>query len=305
MSKRFITAGSANVDHIIPYAQETKSGIRLGGGAVFSAEGLRLWDDSVALAVYTGRDFDKWYGEWLRANDIDYSGVVAMTEHTRQVDIIYNKEGTFDTEDHYPDEYSNYADKIDRKLLEPLVGSETVGVHILGTTFPDIIGDISKMCREKNVKFGVEFEVFNRFGKSGNHELMKELASYTDYFSINYYEAERLYPGIRDYQDAIEELSSYNVPCFFRVGTDGAYYIYDSKVYYSPLISRFGNVDATGCGNSSTSATFWAMCTGHDPITSSYIGAVTGSLNAGSEGLISKLTPEIRSECISIVKEYV
>ena len=305
MSRKFITAGSANVDHIIPYSKETKPGIRLGGGAVFSAEGLRLWDDSVALAVYTGKDFDSFYGEWLRNNDIDYSGVVAMTEHTRQVDIIYNKEGTFDTEDHFPDEYSDYADKIDRKLLEPCVGGETVGIHILGTTFPDIIGDISKMCRERSIKFGVEFEVFNLFGKSGNHELMKELAGFADYFSINYYEAERLFPGVRDYQDAIEELMSYGVPCFFRVGTDGAYFLYESKTYFSPLINRFGNVDATGCGNSSTSTTFWAMCQGFDPITCSYIGAVTGSLNAGSEGLVKELTPELRQRCFNILKEYI
>ena len=305
MSRKFITAGSVIIDYIIPYGHETRPGIRRGGGAMYSAQGLRLWEDSVAVAAYSGKDFGGWYGSWLSENGIDSTGVVKKYVKTRQTNLIYNAEGTFSCIGRGDEEYVEHPSVIDRELIEPLIGSETVGVHILAAPEPEIVLPISDLCRQRGIRFGMEFEVARLYGRSDNHELFMELSSYTDYFSINLYEAKRLFPGVRDEKDALEELRSYGVPCYFRLGTDGALFIGKDRVIRAPMISRFGNVDATGCGNSSTSAVFWAICNGYSPEECAYIGGVTASVNAGCEGLVPRLTPELRSQCDSLVHEYV
>ena len=223
MSRKFITAGSVIIDYIIPYGHETRPGIRRGGGAMYSAQGLRLWEDSVAVAAYSGKDFGGWYGSWLSENGIDSTGVVKKYVKTRQTNLIYNAEGTFSCIGRGDEEYVEHPSVIDRELIEPLIDSETVGVHILAAPEPEIVLPISDLCRQRGIRFGMEFEVARLYGRSDNHELFMELSSYTDYFSINLYEAKRLFPGVRDEKDALEELRSYGVPCYFRLGTDGAH----------------------------------------------------------------------------------
>ena len=305
MSKKYIVSGSAIIDNVIPFDKTQPHVIRPGGGAPFALTGIRLWDDDAALVVYTGKDFETYYGEWLSKNNIDYSGIVKFTEHTRVIDLIYNEEGTFSFVDMYPDEYANNSDKVTRALLEPCIDSSTKGIHILGKGEPDTIADMYSMCREKGIKFGVEYEIFTLFGRDDNVELFRELASYTDYYSLSHYECKNLFKGIRDVNDSIELLESFEKPCFLRAGTDGAYFLIDGQKNFSPLISEFGDVDPTGCGNSSTSAAFWAMCEGYSPLEASYIGAITASVNAGTEGIIQDLTPELRAKCFDILRKHI
>ena len=305
MSKKYIISGSAIIDNVVPFDKTKPSVIRPGGGAIFALSGIRLWEKDCALAVYTGNDFESFYGDWLNRNEIDYSGIVKNTEHTRLIDLIYNEHGTFYFVDKYPDEYSDNADKVTKALLEPVIDSSTKGIHILGKGEPDTIGEMSRMCRDKGISFGVEYEIFDLFGKPDNYELFKELASLTDYYSLNLYECRNLFSDVRDIEDAIELIKSYEKPCFLRSGTDGAYFIVDGQAHFSPLIQEFGDKDPTGCGNSSTAAVFWAMCEGYDPLEASYIGAVTASVNAGTEGVVQEFPDEQRDKCAGIVKDAI
>ena len=298
MSRRFITSGSATIDTITSYGQETRSGQRIGGAVIYSAQGLRTWGDKVSVGIYTGKDFFDFYGDWIAANDIDASGVVVVTEHARRLIINYDERGTFVPIDGYPEEYSKATDRVDRALIKRIIGPDVYGVHTAITPIPEILGDIKALCGEYGIPFGAEFHVDHLFG-------LKEAARNTDYFSVNFFETERVFQGIRDYQDAIDLYASFEVPCFLRVGTDGAYFIKDGKAYFSPLISAFGNLDATGCGNSSTAAAFWAMCSGYDPLACSYIGGITAALNAGTVGVIEKVTDDMRAECRRLLQQYI
>ncbi len=304
MARRFITAGSATIDTITPYGGETASE-RIGGAVIYSAQGLRLWHDNVSVGIYTGRDFFDYYRNWIENNNIDASGVIMKTEHTRRLIINYRQNGFFLPYDGYPEEYNADQDLVDRALIENMMGPDVYGVHVAMTPVLSNLRDIHRLCRENGIPFGAEFHVNEYLGKDGYEDQIREAARYTDYFSLNYFETEQIFKGVRDYMDAIELYSSFEVPCFLRVGTDGAYFIYDSKVYYSPMISAFGDKDPTGCGNTSTAAAFWAICSGYDPLASSYIGAIAASLNAGTTGVIEHITDDMRQKCRELLKKYV
>ena len=51
------------------------------GGSFYAASGIRFWRESVAYVGTAGPDFDRWYGEWFRANGIDCR-VTACLPHT-------------------------------------------------------------------------------------------------------------------------------------------------------------------------------------------------------------------------------
>ena len=304
MARRFITAGSATIDTVTPYGGTTATE-RIGGAVIYAAQGLRLWHDNVSVGIYTGKDFFDYYKNWIADNDIDASGVVIRTEHTRRLIINYRENGFFLPVDKYPEEFANGEDIVDRALIERMMGPDVYGVHVAMTPIIDNLRDIHRLCRQNGIPFGAEFHVNDFLGKDGYDDLVREAARHTDYFSLNFFETEQLFKGVRDYQDAVELYSSFEVPCFLRVGTDGAYFIYDSKAYYSPMISAFGDKDATGCGNTSTSAAFWAICSGYSPLESSYIGAIAASLNAGTVGVIDRITDEMRDKCRELLKQYV
>lgn len=303
MGWRYIAAGSAIVDNVILFGSGEVSSVTPGGGGIYAVSGLRLWDDSCAVAAYSGRDFEEFYGGWLDGNGIGRH-ICGRFDNTRTVDLIYNSEGTYCTEDHWP-EYRIKSDMVDRALLEPLISSDTAAIHILGRPDLDNLADISGLRQKYGVKLGVEIEALGLFGDADAMELLKEMTGkYIDFFSINYYEAKHILRGIRDRSDAIEALSGLGCPVFFRVGRDGAYLIKDRRAYYSPMVDDFGTVDPTGCGNTSTSAAFQALCEGAEPLEASYIGAVTASLNASFKGLIPRFDRAVRARCRELVRSH-
>ncbi len=305
MGFRYISAGSALKDQIFNYGEDTYSSEQIGGGGVYASTGLRMWDDNVTLAVYTGPDFHPLFDEWLRQVDIDASGIVEKFEHCRFVELHYNEYGTFGVKDHWPEHRPLHSDKIDAALLRPLMGPETRGVHILGRLLPDTIAEIARACRENDALFSVELEPLHWAGLPGNYELLRELTSHMDMFSLNFYETQKLFPDVRDYQDAVQLMQSFETPCFLRIGTDGAYMLMDGQVVRTGMIDDFNGFDPTGCGNTSTAAAFWAMTQGYDAVAMSYFGAVTAAYNAAFKGLITDTSPAARAKCLKLVEKYI
>ena len=305
MGFRYIAAGSALRDRVIQYGDTEVSSVQIGGGGVYAATGLRLWDDSVALAVYTGPDFHDYFDEWLRQVDIDASGINEKFQHCRLVDLLYNEYGTFNVRDHWEEYHVPHCDKIDAALIAPLLSSDTRGVHILGRMLPDTIAELYRLCKTNDTLFSVELEPLRWAGQSGMKELMQELTANMDMFSLNYYEVTQLFPDVRDYKDAVELMQSFMTPCFLRVGTDGAYMLMDGQVVRTTMITELGNTEPTGCGNTSTAAAFWAMTQGYDTVAMSYFGAVTASYNASFQGLMTDTSPAARARCLKVVEKYI
>ena len=301
---RYIVSGYAIVDNIIPYGETEPQATRLGGGAMYALSGIRLWEDDVTLALYTGRNFERLYGRWLKTNGIDWSGVVISTEHVRTVELSYNSEGTFTSVDQFADEYADNKQNVTRQLLEPVTGDATKGIYILRDPDPYALADIHKMCREKSIRFGTEFSVNHLLDSGDMYDLFKEVTKHMDFFSLNFFECSRLFSSCRDIEDAKEILCSFDTTCFLRDGTNGAYLLAEGKEYFAPMISEFGEQDPAGCGNTSTSSAFWALCEGYDPMVAVYTGAVTASVNAGQKGMIKYLDNELREKCRGLVERY-
>lgn len=303
MKGKFVVAGSAVVDRIIPYNRPDQITERLGGGVVYALSGAKIWTDDCIAACYTGQDFDRYYGSWMRENDFSFSGINRKFPHTNSGDVRYDADGLYTCTDNYP-EYFHFGDMPDEALLKPLMGGSCGAVHLLAPGDLENFASLDKYRSKYGIQVGLEMEPVCRGGAP--EDVVQELTDrYLDFFSINFSECKLIYPGIRDEKDALERMQALNCPVFFRMGQKGAYMIVDHKPYFSPLVDDFGTVDPTGCGNSSTAAAFWALCSGYSPIEISYIGAVTAALNASSMGVIPKFEPWMREKCTQLVKNYV
>jgi len=280
--------------------------VRPGGGGLYAAAGIHLWEDDVAYASYTGANFWDYYTEYQNISGISLEGAVPRYKETRLIDLVYNAKGTYDCIEHAK-EYTAVPnpDMVDAALMRPLVGSNTRGIHVMGRPFPDTLAELRALADECGAMLGIENESFHLYPESGRLEMLREMAKHVHMFSLSFVELQDLLPEIRDIQDGVELLQSFDTPCFFRAGTHGAYYISGHKPYYSPMVDHFGSVDPTGCGNTSTAAAFWALTKGMEPMEISYIGAVTASYNASFVGLITDFSEEKRAECKKVFEEQI
>ena len=117
-------------------------------------------------------------------------------------------------------------------------------------------------------------------------------------------ELKEIIPEIETEEEALRYIKSLKCPVFFRMGERGAYFVKDGKEYYSPMITDFGSIDPTGCGNISTAAVFMADTEWIDPLRASYMGAVAASVNASYNGLIPYIDEDLKNRCIETVDKY-
>lgn len=302
MASSYIVAGSMVVDRIIPYGAEEKSCRRLGGGAAYALFGTKLWTDDCMVTAYSGKDFRSYYGRWMEENGFSDEGIIKKFPRTNSGDVRYDAYGLYTCTDNEP-EYFNFGDMPDEALLTPLLSKNTKGVHLLTLGDTDNLSRLGALRRQYGFMLGIEMEPVCR-GKPAAEAVSEITREDVDFFSLNYSEVRQLFPQVRDEQDAIELMCSFSCPVFFRMGQRGACMIIEHRPFFSPMVDDFGTVDATGCGNSSTAAAFWAFCEGWEAQEISYVGAITASLNASKMGLPEKYEPWMREKCRQMVKAY-
>ena len=132
-----------------------------------------------------------------------------------------------------------------------------------------------------------------------------ETISHSDYYSFNRPESFRLFETDSE-EKVIANIREIGKPCFYRVGPKGAYMLTADEGYFVPSVvlpTRDGDVDPTGCGNSSTAAAMWALVEGKDPLTVCITGNITAGFNAIQYGPHPDLTGRSRERAYQLVSE--
>ena len=303
--RKYIVCGCAIVDRVLPQGKETQIRVSPGGGSVYALTGIKLWHENCQLVCYSGADFDLYYGEWMRANGLTSDGVVPRFARTNVCDLYYLPNGTHTMGEGNPDYMDQPGDRPDYALLEPYLKGklDELAIHLVTGYVGDLFESLLPY-RRKGLKIGYEIDPEDRCFPDIKKNIEEICEKYVDFFSSSFAELQDIFPEMKEIEQAISYCLSLKCPVFLRAGELGAYMIQDGEVMYAPMISRFGNEDPTGCGNSSTAAAFFAFCENKSPKEASVMGSVTASLNAGYKGLIKQITLEIQRECAEMVHSY-
>ena len=285
--------------------------MRPGGGAIYALSGYRVWTDSCAFVGYAGCDFYDNYGKWLSDSGIKECCVTPAYDYDFRSILTYDANGFYDANDGDTHQIGRNREHLARctptmELCTPYALAHKGKIKGWENhSHVDVVfyQQFKRLAEECGFKSGCELVNFGRITYNEPTETVTEVIKCTDFFSMNLSETIDLIDGVRDLKDAEEYFKQFkDCSIFLRNGTAGAEMIYNGKVYRAGLADDFGSKDATGCGNSSTAAAFWAVCEGLDPLTAACVGSATAALNVAHEGLITDFSAENTAKCAEIAR---
>ncbi len=300
--RKYLISGSLIIDRVLS-DDGTPLRVSLGGGAAYALTGIKLFTDRCALACYTGKDYDDYYAEWMNRNSYPWDGIKRITEHMTFLDLYYREDGVHEMA--RAEDSLVCPDLPQFELAEPFLDGDMndLAIHIIHCDVRDMLKKLQPY-REKGLKVGYEID-HTDLGDIDIPAYIKEVTdNYLDYYSMSLAELKEIIPEIETEEEALRYIKSFKCPVFFRMGERGAYFVKDGKEYYSPMITDFGSLDPTGCGNISTAAVFMADTEGMDPLRASYMGAVAASVNASYNGLIPYIDEDLKARCRETVDKY-
>ncbi len=294
---RFIAAGSLIVNDIY-YADGSSIMGQPGGAVIYAVEGFKLIDDDVLLVACAGEDFDEFYGKWMDDNQLSREGLEIRQKHCLRFGLRYEPDGRWQdvgrTEAEENTQYEvmgNHIEHLSRFL--PECGG-FYATHEPDRAFWQKVLDL----REKHgFKIGWELptpSIVPEYAED-NFWLIRQV----DYYSLNRPESFDLF-GVKTEEAAIEKMQQIGVPCFYRVGKRGAYFIKDGEVAFEPSVELGPQMDPTGCGNSSTAACFAAMCKGYTVRQCARLGNIAAGYNVLQNGPYPKITKETRDKALQL-----
>lgn len=297
---KYVVAGNATAD-CITFADGRSTGFVPGGATLFALLGIQLWTDQVLLCGGFGADYKEYLGDWMERNGIDRRGFRIRDPKNPLNYMYYRDEGGWDSRTEYGEEHFQRLDcnpAVDH--LEEFL-DDTVGVSIFRGNDPEFYRQMFALRKQYGFRLG--WEIKGNFAVPEQLETIRKLAQETDSFSINYPETCQLFQ-VDTEEAAIRALQTLKVPLvIFRVGKKGLYLIQGEQVLFAPSFQKYPVVDVTGCGNSSTSAAFYAWCEGKDLFDIAAYANVTAGHNLRYYGAM-ELSPETKQAARQDVKEF-
>ena len=123
----------------------------------------------------------------------------------------------------------------------------------------------------------------------------------TDLFSINFPEAKALF-GVETRQQTVDRLLALGKPCFFRVGSQGAYMLADGEAAFAPSVTVGPVVDPTGCGNVSTAAALYGWCEGYTLQKTARLANISAAYNLLQYGPCPAVSEEMRHKAKELLQ---
>lgn len=282
----------------------------MGGGGFFSFAGLRMCTPSVEFVAGVGPDFEDYYGAWYDLNGCCKTGLVRNMRRTCYWQLTYAPDGTYEEHSIYGPEVTKEDWKNMALAPEdfPPIGEDTKGVYFNSNITPEL-GDMLLKAK-KDHPFKVMWEVpasqiaglGEIYAKDGMEGLRRRMEA-VDILSTNKPESFAIF-GVSTVEEAIRAFQELGLPCYYRVGTKGAYMIEGDEVAYVPMVSlvpREKEIDPTGCGNSSTAGAMWAYCEGFDLLKTCIVGNVVAAYNVQQYGPY----PDLREHTFREMMEHV
>jgi len=290
----YIIAGNAAVDKIT-FADGTSTGFMPGGATLFALTGIQLWTDSIMMCGGFGEDYMEHMGAWLIRNHIDRSGFHVRDAKNPLNYLIYNDDGDWYSYTEYGNEhYDNLdCDPLKDGLRRFLHG--TKGIYCFRE---DDLYFFGQMAQLRDVYgFRLMWEIKATIAIPEKLPVICKILENVDAFSINQKEAFRLFAVSND-KEAIGALQRLGIGLIvYRVGARGLYIIQGEQVLFAPSLKKFPKKDVTGCGNSSTSAAFYAWCENKDIVEIASMANVTAGINLQYQGAM-ELTKENKESAL-------
>ncbi len=278
----------------------------MGGGGFFAYSGLLLSDPESLFVAGVGRDFDRIYGDWFRRNAASLMGVRYRVDYSPYDELEYLPDGRWRPHSVYTEEYRATAlaeCRVYAQDLEPYL-RDCKGIY--SGSGLDLAYHKKLMELRDRYGFKAMWEcVIDPSITDETRPRILEIARETDIWSLNRPESFRLF-GVDSEQAAIEKLMELGTPCYYRVGSRGAYMVMNGEAAFVPVIHLVPNeqeIDPTGCGNSSTAAALWAFCEGMSAKEICTWGNIVAAYNVLQFGPTPVINRELRQRAMNLLRE--
>lgn len=299
---KYVAVGSAMINNI--YYPDGKSLLgEIGGGGLYGTFGLRLWDDNVVFAAGIGLDFDEYFGKWFKDNALSRDGLSLQLEKCTCFKMVYEPDGQYE-ETPEGGTFTDFGYLLDRpEEIAKAAGDDTKGIYMIMET--DLVKWEKIFHYKEKQGFKIMWEIGTGACVPENRERIEKIASRVEFFSINLPETKSAF-SVDTEAEALEALKTLHTNVLFRVGKKGLYVILaDGTSKFYGTIHLDGEIDPTGCGNSSTAAALYAYCEGGDIDEIGVTANVTSAFNVQYKGLCRQITPELREKARTLRDECV
>jgi sugar/nucleoside kinase (ribokinase family) len=304
---RYAAVGFPMPNDIVFRDGRTIKGV-MGGGSFYAYSGLKICsDDSIFLAA-TGDDFEQYFGEWFDRNGCTRDGLMLRTDRCVYYEVRYRPDGGYDEKSIYTESYdaTTKAEQfIVASHLEKYFARGIKGVYLIGNHMDSLYCRTMMRFRDDyGTRIGWEFPPDYQITGPDDPDI-RRILGICDYFSLNRKEAS-LYFGTSTDDESIDAIRRLGIPCYYRVGTDGAYFIDGGRAVKCPMISirgREADIDPTGCGNVSTAAAMWAYFEGWSPERICTWAGILAGFNALQYGPCPDAGEKTRSEALRLLEE--
>lgn len=299
---KYIVVGPTIVNDIL-FADGSKSKGHIGG-SIFCLEGVKVWEDSCLYLSNVGKDFSEFYGEWMDANHCTYDGLQYILPHTQYTELVYEENGLHSEQSVYGAEEEELVERLDyisAKQISRYCEEDTKGIYIETSETNPFWEELSSIRRKSQAKIMWELPTSAAMTAQRHEQVLKCIRK-TDIYSLNLPEAKALFSAESE-EEAIREIKSLNVPCFFRVGKKGSYMIAGGEAAFADSVVVGEIVDPTGCGNCSTAAAMYAYCEGSSLFDTARMANISASYNLLQYGPYPVLDEKVREEARGLIKK--
>lgn len=271
------------------------------GGAIFALEGALIWDDSLLYVSNVGKDFDKFYGNWMNTNDVSFDGLFYTLPHTQYTSLTYDAKELHSEVSIYGSEEEALVESLDfisaNQLLEN-TSTNTKGIYIEISDQDPFWNSLVDFRRKRNAKFLWEIRTSSTESDLRRKKTLS-LIPQVDFYSLNLPEAQSLFE-IQDENQVVKTIQQLGIPCYLRMGSRGSAVVLADSYTFMPSLSLGKVIDTTGCGNASTAAAMIGFVEGFSSQIVAKMGNISAWYNLLQYGPHPNI-PSIRKEAHSLL----
>ncbi|MFN5060307.1 MAG: carbohydrate kinase family protein [Chloroflexota bacterium] len=291
----YLIAGCTHINDLV-YADGRTITAQLGG-SIYAVNGIKTYYDDLLFVTTAGSDFDAYFGDYYRTNQLSTSGVHQVLPHTQYNMLAYQPDGRWREHSKYGAEFEAQwaaTTLIQATHILPFINSTTQGIYLESSVTEPIWADLDAIYAT-TPHATVMWEVATSDVETpARHAALTACLSQVDIYSINLPEA-LAYFGVASEADALAAIIAQGTTCLFRVGTKGAYMVTDGHAWFAPSYDLEYSVDPTGCGNCATGAALYGMAEGLHPLHTVILANLAAALNARQYGPYPAYTTTIRA----------
>lgn len=246
MTIEYVTIGEITVDDTVLETNEIKRA-QTGGGSIYSACGIHLWDHSVGINSVVGHDYDEENLKILERNDISTQGIKKIKGWSLRLWLLHEENNK---KQQFPKLQSSTFFELDElRDPPPIQYYEAKGFHLSPATPQGQMRSrdlIRKNRPEALVSMDILSEPFISLEDYQNGSALQGI----DIFSPSIIEIEKLFPGL-SVDDSLKRIADFGVRWIaIKMDIRGSI-VYDSKEnrkYYIPVFPVKA-IDTTGAGD--------------------------------------------------------